>query len=106
METSKKSTKKVVKAKAAPVAEAAPVTPASAPIAPKKVFPPKKDPIAYTFTLFTLEGHETWRGHLGNDAGAFDRVVANERKQGHAYKITGKKIFIIDRVNGMISEQK
>jgi len=59
-----------------------------------------KDPkdLAYYLTMFTLEGHQTWRCHLGQDAGSFDRQSANDNWP----KITAKNVIRIDRITGQI----
>lgn len=68
----------------------------------KKKHDKPKD-LAYYFTMFKIEGHETWRAHLGSDKGAFDRQWVNDQ-QGAATrpKITQRRDFRIDRITGSI----
>lgn len=51
------------------------------------------------FTLFKIEGHETWRAHLGSDAESLDRTA----KVDHFPKITERKILKVDKVTGEIT---
>lgn len=52
----------------------------------------------YYLTLFTLEGHKTWRVHLSGHKDGFDTEQKTWAK-GSA-KITQKQVLIIDRLTG------
>lgn len=61
----------------------------------------KKPELAYYLTLYTLEGHETWRAHLGSDTGSFQRAQ-NAQLQGRQPKVLIKNVIRIDRLTGTI----
>ena len=58
--------------------------------------------LAYYLTVFKIEGHETWRGHLGGSVGAFGVQLKNN--DGKHPKVTAKKVYRIDRINGALEE--
>lgn len=57
----------------------------------------KVDDLAYYLTLFKLEGHQTWRAHLGGHKEAFDVEQKNWLK---GPVITEKQTMRIDRLTG------
>lgn len=59
----------------------------------------QKADLNYYLTLFKLEGHTTWRAHLGGHPEAFEKQVDNDNWP----KITGTKTFVVDRVKGTIN---
>lgn len=58
----------------------------------------EKKELAYYLTLFKLEGHTTWRAHLGGHKDAFDTEQKAWGKKGP--KITEKVVMRIDRITG------
>ena len=52
--------------------------------------------LVYYLTIYTLEGHTTYRAHLSRWKGAFDK----ESKMPNFPKITSKTVMIIDRLTG------
>lgn len=58
--------------------------------------PDKPKDLAYYLTLFKLEGHTTWRAHLGGHKEAF----ALEQKNWKGAKITEQVTMRIDRLTG------
>lgn len=59
--------------------------------------------LAYYLTLFTLEGHKTWRAHLGGDKEAFDRQDAINVKNGaQPMKVTKRHVIRFDRLTGQL----
>lgn len=61
---------------------------------------PDRD-FAYYLTLFTLEGHRTWRAHLtGNRDGFKEEQQKNWGKKGP--KVTKIHTIRIDRITGQI----
>lgn len=61
----------------------------------------KKDP-SYYVTLFKIEGHTTWRAHMGADEKAFARQVKDWKT--NAPKIIAKKVIRIDRLTGHVDK--
>ena len=55
----------------------------------------KPQDLAYYMTLFTLEGHTTWRGHFAADKDSFDKQL-----QPNTPKITDRRVYRIDRFTG------
>lgn len=64
---------------------------------------PHKKEIAYYLTLFTLEGHTTWRAHLGGTMDAFEIEQKNWSGK-HKPKVTDKRVLRIDRLTGTFSD--
>lgn len=62
---------------------------------------PKKPELAYYLTLYTLEGHETWRAHLGSDRESFQRSI-DAQKEGRQPKVTKANVIRVDRLSGTI----
>lgn len=65
----------------------------------------KNKDLAYYLTLFKLEGHETWRAHLGSDVGAFAREQANWTAKT-APVVTETRVLRFDRISGTFAEPK
>ncbi len=58
---------------------------------------------AYYLTLFTLEGHKTWRAELGGSEESFEE----KRKTNwgaHPTKILEKHVLRIDRITGQFTQ--
>lgn len=57
--------------------------------------------LAYYVTIFKLDGHQTWRCHLGKRLADFSEV---EMKNWGANppKVTEKHVLRIDRITGQI----
>lgn len=70
---------------------------------PKKSEKNSKE-LAYYITLFRLEGHQTWRAHVGGFEGAF----AQEQVKwgGKGPKVTETKVLRVDRITGTVLEEK
>lgn len=65
---------------------------------------PEKD-LAYYLTVFTLEGHETWRVHVNTNPSAFEEIEMKNWKAAKgkkAAKLSQKKVYRIDRLTGEI----
>jgi hypothetical protein len=58
----------------------------------------KPTDLSYYLTLFKLEGHQTWRAHLGGDKAAFKRTQDTMGK--NAPKVTEYQTLRIDRLTG------
>jgi len=56
----------------------------------------------YFITLFKIEGHEQWRLNSAVSAEGFDE----EAKRNKYPKITDRKVFVVDRITGEMSEVK
>jgi len=56
----------------------------------------KKKDLAYYLTLFKIEGHTTWRAHLGQFPDSFDRQKQNDNWPA----VTEKQVLRIDRITG------
>ena len=64
---------------------------------------PAKD-LAYYLTLFKVEGHTTWRAHLGQDKDAFQHdKEKNWGKKGPV--VTDIMVMRIDRITGTFQPQ-
>lgn len=57
--------------------------------------------LSYYLTMFTLEGHTTWRCHLSQKKDGFDHEW-NSQQQGVKPKITARNVIHIDRLTGTI----
>lgn len=66
----------------------------------KKVDNTNKD-LSYYVTLFTLEGHSTWRADLDSKPDGFQRKW-DSQQQGTKPKILKKNVLKIDRLTGQI----
>ena len=74
---------------------------------PKKIPTPPAPPkdLAYYLTCFKLEGHTTWRIHLGTDKDSFERTEkANWPKGKYQPKVTELKVMRFDRITGVIDK--
>ena len=52
-------------------------------------------------TIYKLEGHETFRAHLGRDREAIDREATNNKWP----KITERNVLVIDRITGVFKTE-
>lgn len=60
---------------------------------------------SYYLTLFKLEGHSTWRAHLGNHKDSFEKQEKQNWSQSkNPPKITEIQTLRIDRLTGMFSQ--
>ncbi len=55
--------------------------------------------------MFKIEGHETWRVSLYKNKQDLERYLQNPLNSNHP-KITERKWFIVDKINGTIIEEK
>lgn len=69
---------------------------------PKQYTDTKKD-LAYYLTLFTVEGHTTWRTHLAGHKNGFDEYLSTS---ANPPKVTAKRVVRIDRITGEFSDIK
>lgn len=53
--------------------------------------------LEYYLTLFKLEGHQTWRAHLGGYKESFEKVIT---ANAHQPKVTESQTLVIDRITG------
>lgn len=78
--------------------------------APKKIptppAPPEAKDAAYYLTLFKLEGHATWRIHLGGKKESFETEKANWPKGKNAPKLLEANVVRFNRVTGFFDEVK
>jgi hypothetical protein len=56
--------------------------------------------LSYYLTLYTLEGHETWRAHLGGLSDSFERQWKQNPK---APRITAKIVIKINRLTSELT---
>lgn len=56
----------------------------------------------YYLTLYTLEGHKTWRAHLASDQRGFENQFYNQQ-QGKPPRITAKIIIKINRLTSELT---
>lgn len=59
--------------------------------------------LKYYLTLFRIEGHQTYRSHLGGTENSHQQSVVGA---GNHPKVTEKKVFVIDRITGEVKELK
>jgi hypothetical protein len=71
----------------------------------KPVAPEEKKELAYYLTMFKLEGHETWRAHLGGHKDAF--TIEQKNWSGkNVPKVTETRVLRFDRLTGTFKEPK
>lgn len=70
-----------------------------------KHFVENKKDLCYYLTLYTLEGHTTWRAHLSSKKGAFEIEQKNWALGGKAPKVTQAVVMRIDRLTGTFTPQ-
>lgn len=78
-------------------------TPKVAKAAPAAAKQEKKEVPPCVLILFKVEGHETYRAVTKSSEDQFDKEVAIQKNHP---KITEKKIFVVDRLNGTVNEKK
>lgn len=62
----------------------------------------KQKELAYYLTTFKIQGHETWRAHLGSTVSSFSEQLKSN-SLNHP-KVTAKKVHRIDRITGLMEE--
>ncbi len=84
------------------------------PVAPKKVpspefqkstgqTPSKADSVrTSTLILFRVEGHTTWRTTIFREEKQFDAYLSHPGQKNHP-KVTERRIFILDTINGTVT---
>lgn len=66
----------------------------------------KEKDLSYYITLFKVEGHSTWRTHLGigKDSFYLQWSSGNEEKGGKKPRITERRTIKVDRITGELTE--
>ena len=54
---------------------------------------------SYSLILFKIKGHKTWRASLQSKENLFENTISKKTK------ITEKKVYRINRINGTITEK-
>ncbi len=71
-----------------------------------KIQEKKKEEVYKTFAvMFKIEGHDTWRIGLYPNKQAFDTYLNHPGQKSHP-KVTERRWFTVDRINGLIIEEK
>ncbi len=77
------------------------ITPKKKKVEVKPADAKKKNPTTNLY-LFTIEGHETWRVLLAQNDVEFEKQTI---KQPKFPKMTGRKVFIVDKITGTVKEK-